>query len=257
MNKSVSAPMVVLFLVWGCSLLPKKEQKPAIIPRNHAIIFIDKTQSVDVNRAFVAQKYQQAIRDLVQENIRQRGDQLEIYFIHENTSKARALSLTCQAELENTQNLSPTDQEAARTIFDMALKRQHALFLNQSLAKLNLRNEGISNQMTDIWASLPIIAKAAAADAQVNVYYLSDMIESVRGAGRRDFHVRAPQDNAQAQEWAETDAKKLQENSLNAAQIKIFLPFEATASTRQNNPTVTHYWQTLLQELGAATVEER
>ena len=82
------------------------------------------------------------------------------------------------------------------------------------------------------------------------------MIESMRGAERRDFHKQGPQNNDQAQEWAKTDAQKLKENNLNAAQIKILLPFEPTASTRENNPTVTLYWKTLFQELGAGNIEE-
>ena len=256
MNKFFAATALLL-LIWGCSFLSKSEQKPAVAPIVHTIIFIDKTQSVNVNERFVAQKYQQAIRDLVQNNIRQAGDQLEVYFIHENTSKARALSLTCRSELENAaQNLSPTDREAAQTAFEMALKREQTMFLSQSLAKLNQQNGGSSNQMTDIWASLPVVAKASENGAEVKVYYLSDMIESMRGAERRDFHKQGPQTNDQAQEWAKTDAQKLKENNLNAAQIKILLPFEPTASTRENNPTVTLYWKTLFQELGAGNIEE-
>ena len=256
MNKFFAATALLL-LIWGCSFLSKSEQKPAVASLVHTIIFIDKTQSVNVNERFVAQKYQQAIQGIVQDNIRQAGDQLEIYFVHENTSKARALSLKCRSELENAaQNLSPTDREAAQTAFEMAIKREHTLFITQSLAKLNQQNVGASNQMTDIWASLPVVAKASESGAEVRVYYLSDMIESVRGAERRDFHVQAPQTDDQAQEWAKIDAQKLKINNLAASQIKILLPFEPTASTHENNPTVTLYWKTLFQELGAESVEE-
>ena len=35
------------------------------------------------------------------------------------------------------------------------------------------------------------------------------------------------------------------------------LPFEPNASAKVNNPTVTHYWQTLFNELGVSSIEEQ
>lgn len=77
---------------FACST--ENEKKPVTEDPVYTLVFMDKTQSVNVNKAFVAQKYQQILTDLVQQNIHQKGDKLEVYFIHENTQKARALSLT-------------------------------------------------------------------------------------------------------------------------------------------------------------------
>jgi hypothetical protein len=223
----------------------------------HTLVFMDKTQSVNVNRAFVADKYKQVLNDLVEQNVRQKGDKLEVYFIHENTQKARAMSLTCRTEVENTDNMNATDREAAQTASDMLLQRERTIFLRQAVAKLGVQNVGSSQRYTDIWASLPVVAKAAEAGAEVKVYYLSDMIESMRGTGRRDFHSNPPKDNAEAEAWAKADAKTALKNyQLGGADVKIVLPFEPTSSTKENNPTVSAYWTALLQELGAVGVEE-
>jgi len=244
------------FALTHCSFFEKDKKTIADAP-THTLVFIDKTQSVNVNRAFVNDKYKQVLNDLVEQNIRQKGDKLEVYFIHENTQKGRAMSLTCRTEVENTEAMNATDREAAQTSSDMLLQRERMIFLRQAMAKLGVQNVGSSQQYTDIWASLPVIASAAEAGAEVKVYYLSDMIESMRGPQRRDFHTKAPQDNAQAETWAKADAKgSLKNYALGGADIKIVLPFEPTSSTKENNPTVTTYWTTLLQELGAVGVEE-
>ncbi|WP_428667944.1 hypothetical protein [Runella sp.] len=246
-------------LIVFCSLFSCfSDEKKATVAAGpiYTLVFMDKTQSVNVNKAFVAQKYQQILSDLVEQNIRQKGDKLEVYFIHENTQKARALSLTCRTEVEDISHMNATDREAAQTTADMTLQRERMIFLRQLMAKLGIQNVGTSQRYTDIWASLPVINKATETGAEVKVYYLSDMIESMKGANRRDFHSNPPQDNAQAEEWAKADAKQMQRYALNAAEIKVALPFEPTSSTRENNPNVSQYWSTLLQELGAGTVDE-
>jgi hypothetical protein len=248
-----------LLLTCSCFLFSCfPEEKKAAVTEGpiYTLVFMDKTQSVNVNKAFVTQKYQQILSDLVEQNVHQKGDKLEVYFIHENTQKARALSLTCRTQVEDISHMNATDREAAQTTADLTLQRERMIFLRQLMAKLGIQNVGSSQRQTDIWASLPVINKAAETGATVKVYYLSDMIESMKGANRRDFHSNPPQDNTQADAWAKADAKQMQQYALNAAEIKIALPFEPTSSTKENNPTVTQYWNTLLQELGAGAVEE-
>lgn len=222
----------------------------------YTLIFLDKTRSVDVNKAFVAQKYQQAITDVIEQNIRQKGDKLDVYFIHENTSKARALNVTVRSEMEDVSAASPTDREAAETEFNLQLTREKAQIRQRVIQQLATQNTGSSNQETDIWASLPAIAKANETGATVKVYYLSDMIESVKGAGRRDFQVKPPKDNAQADEWAKTDAEALKKHAIGSPDITMILPFEPNASVKENNPAVTQYWQALFSALGAGMVTE-
>ncbi|AUD03027.1 hypothetical protein [Spirosoma pollinicola] len=231
---------------------PVKTDEPV-----YTLIFLDKTRSVNVNKAFVGQKYQQAINEIIEQNIRQKGDKLEVYFIHENTSKARALNLTVRSEMDDVAAASPTDREAAETEFTMMLSREKAQIRQRVLQQLVAQNAGKSNQETDIWASLPVIAKANESGATVKVYYLSDMVESVKGSTRRDFQVTPPKNNTQADEWAKADAEQLKRYTIGSPEITMILPFEPNASIKENNPAVTQYWQTLFSELGAGTIEEQ
>lgn len=222
----------------------------------YTLVFLDKTQSVHVDQNYVNEKYRKTLNDIVENNMKHKGDKLEAYFIHENTSKARAMSVTVRSEQDDTDGVSPTDKEAIETAYALSLQKEKSIFLRQLLSKLNQQNESLSNQSTDIWASLPVIAKAGESGAQVKVYYFSDMIESVKGAGRRDFHVKPPKTDNQAEQQAKADIKKLEQYSLGTPEVTIVSPFEPMASSKENNPHVTHYWQTLFHELGGVTVEE-
>ncbi|SOD96870.1 hypothetical protein [Spirosoma fluviale] len=247
--------LAALALLPACSSSPDKPT-PTDDPV-YTLIFLDKTRSVDVNKAFVGQKYQEAVNEIIEQNIRQKGDKLDVYFIHENTSKARALNVTVRSEMEDVSAASQTDREAAETEFNLLLTREKAQIRQRVLQQLVAQNTGSSNRETDIWASLPVIAKANESGATVKVYYLSDMIESVKGTGRRDFQVTPPKDNAQADAWAKADAEQLKRHTIGTPDITMILPFEPNASVRENNPAVTQYWQTLFAELGAGVVEEQ
>ncbi|WP_460952161.1 hypothetical protein [Spirosoma daeguense] len=253
MNRFIIFCIITLFSI-ACS---SDKEKPAKTDEPvYTLIFLDKTRSVNVNKAFVAQKYQQALTDIIEQNIRQKGDKLDVYFIHENTSKARALNLTVRSEMEDVAAASPTDREAAETEFNLSLTREKGQMRQRVLQQLMTQNDGASNQETDIWASLPVIAKANETGATVKVYYLSDMIESVKGTNRRDFQVTPPKDNSQADDWAKADAEQLKRYVIGSPDVTMILPFEPNASVKENNPAVTEYWQKLLTELGAGNVAE-
>jgi hypothetical protein len=231
-----------------------KTDNQANSPSVHTLIFIDKTASVDVQKPFIAQKYQQALTSIIEQNFRKAGDTFQIYYIHENTSKARTLSLVCRTEMEDTEGVNATDLEAIKTSYDLSIRKERNYVIQQSLNRLKTRNDNASNLETNIIASIPVIAKLSENPGNTKVYYLSDMVESVKNG--RDFQIRPPKDEAQAEEWAKTDAEKLKRYALNGPEISMILPFEPTSSSKENNPTVTHYWQKLFENLGVMGVTE-
>lgn len=247
------AALTILLVACGSE---KETAKVATNSPVYTLVFLDKTQSVNVNKNYVHDKYRQVLTDIIENNMKNKGDKLEVYFIHENTSKARAMSVMVRSEKDNVEGVNATDREAIETSFSLSLQKEKGIFLRQLLSKLDQQNTGSSNQSTDIWASLPVIAKANESGAEVKVYYFSDMVESVKGADRRDFHVNPPKSDEQAEADAKADVKKLEQYIIGSPQITIVSPFEPTASIKENNPHVTHYWQTLFQELGGASVEE-
>jgi hypothetical protein len=239
----------VLISSCGGSEKPNKATAPNI----HTLIFIDKTASVDVSKPFVAQKYQQSLKTIIEENINKIGDKIEIYYIHENTSKARCMSLTSRTDMEDLEGMNATDREAAQTTYDLSIQKERSLILKQANIRLNLSNNTSSNLETNISASVPVISQAAENQSVVKVFYFSDMVESVKAG--RDFHIKAPKDNSEAETWAKNDAERFKNYALNA-DISMILPFEPTSSTKENNPNVTLYWRKFFENLGAINVTE-
>jgi hypothetical protein len=234
------------------------ESTPAS-PRKATVVFLDKSLSVNQNQAFVTAKYQRILREVIQENIQRKGDRLEVYFVHENTAKAKALELVSQSELEDQESANATDREAAQTAYELAIQKERARFQQQALAQLEAPNPSKSNQYTDLRASLGALNELAGEGYAVQVYYFSDMVESMPGSDRRDFHTTPPASEQQADEWARTDAAALRDElpNLSSVVVRLVLPFEPTSSTVRNNPTVTRYWNTLFRELGVTqTVRE-
>ena len=87
----------LVFFLAACGSEKEKSEAVADAPI-YTLVFLDKTQSVNVNRAYVNEKYRKTLTDIMENNMKNKGDKLEVYFIHENTSKARALSLMIRSE---------------------------------------------------------------------------------------------------------------------------------------------------------------
>jgi hypothetical protein len=221
---------------------------------NHILVFFDKTQSVNLDDAFVRNKYQSALKSLIKQNIQSEGDIFEIYYIHENTTKAKVLSLSVRTEKENSEGLNATDLEAAQTNYEMSIGKEQSMILDLATQKMLEKNTGASNLETNISGSIQLLSEALNDNAVVKAFYFSDMVESLKNG--RDFHKTAPISHDQAQEWAKADAEKYTLYSLTNAQISIILPFSPNSSTKENNPNITDYWKTYFDSLGALKVDE-
>lgn len=253
---SVIFPVLgMVILLTGCFGNSEQQHTPQV-KKLHTLVFIDKTQSVRSGSDYVEQKYRRELTEIVTNNLQHTGDRLEIYYVHENTSKARALSVEIRSEKDDTYGASATDREMIDNTYQLMLQKEKNVFLRQALNKLEQTNTGNSNQQTDLWASLPVIENASRESGHVKVYYFSDMVESSRGEGRRDFHVRPPASQDQATLWATEDLKKLSQYTLGNPEIAIVSPFDPLASSKENNPNVTYYWQLIFQELAGVSVSE-
>eukprot|EP01034_Spumella_vulgaris_P025041 gene25041-31451_t len=118
---------------------------------NHTLVFFDKTQSVNVDDAFVRTKYQSALKALIDQNIQTEGDVFEIYYIHENTAKAKVLSLSARTTKESSEGLNATDLEAAQTNYDMSIGKERRMILDLAVQKMLEKNAGAHDQAEE-WA---------------------------------------------------------------------------------------------------------
>jgi len=246
--------MIPASLILGCTDTGKKYQEVEE-QRTCSMIFIDKSVSVNVNKKFVNEKYTKVLNQLIDENIKAKGDKLEVYFVHENTGKGKAAEVVCRSEKGELVGASSTDSEAISTEYNMSLDKERSIFKKIVFAQLASQNTSSSKNNTDLWAALPLIDKAVAKGFNVKVYFLSDMVESMKATNRRDFHSNPPVDDAAAVGWAREDVLGMKPNlpNIGLAQIFIAKPFEPTASRKKNNPAISAYWQRLFMELGISS----
>ena len=253
---SIKSPFLLLaaFFLAACS--ETKNDQADLPPANtYTLVFLDKTQSVNPNDTFVKTKYASAMKNLVDTHIRTEGDVLEVYFIHENTSKARALTVRSRTSKEDTHGLSPTDQEAANNAYDLSIKKERQMIYTALMQKFMESNSSASNSETNISAGVPVITAALETHPEVKAYFFSDMVESMRSG--RDFHSRAPQSQEQSVAWAKEDAARYTSGGLSGADVYMILPFSPNSSSKINNPNVTAYWKTFFGELGVGKVVEQ
>ncbi|MFT4031298.1 MAG: hypothetical protein QM669_02675 [Siphonobacter sp.] len=257
-------PFVLLLtgLLFACGSDESKTEATtetvASASKTATLVFLDKSQSVNANQEFVTQKYGRVLSELVKKNMIEPQDKLEVWLIHENTAKGKALELTLKTEMPSTEGMSPTDVEAAQSNYDLSLQRERLNFTNQILAQLKTPNDSKSSEQTDIQASLGAIEESLEKGYTVKAYFFSDMVESMKEAGRRDLHQTLPHSSQQADEWAKADAAKIKSKypDLTGVSVVMVLPFEPTTSSKVNNPVITDYWKTFFKSLGVASVEE-
>ncbi len=218
------------------------------------LVFFDKTASVNTANAFVQNKYAAALKSLISENIRKEGDQLEVYFIHENTAKSRCLVMKSRTAIPDPAGLNATDMEAAQSTYDIDIDRERNRVYQNVLQKMLVKNESESNVETNISGSIPVLAKALENGDDLKVYYFSDMVESIKSG--RDFHTSSPISVKQAEEWAKTDITQYKLYNLSGAEVRWILPFEPNSTSKVNNPHVGDYWKLFFEKLGANLVEE-
>lgn len=240
-------------IILSCTDAGKKYQEVEE-QKTCSMIFIDKSVSVNINRKFVNEKYTKIINQLIDDNVKAKGDKLEVYFVHENTGKGKAADVVCRTERGETAGASSTDSEAISTEYSMSLEKEKSIFKKIVFAQLASQNTSSSKDNTDLWAALPLIDKIITKGYNVKVYFLSDMVESMKAPNRRDFHSNPPIDDAAAVGWAREDVIDMKPNLTNIGLAQIFIakPFEPTASRKKNNPAISAYWQRLFMELGVS-----
>ncbi len=257
-KNSFSMIFLLLFLS-NCGAPEKPITPPKAILSNYILIFIDKTLSFSDKNQYVIDKYNKALLKIIQENIKQKNDKIEVYFVHDNTAGAKVFSSQIKAELPDSAGLNPTDLVALRNDYQLLIKKQKNKIIKQSTDALLTDNANESGKYTDLLATINIIDKKNGKKKEntvFKVFYLSDMVESMPNMDKRDFHKRPPYSAKEAAEWAVLDAKKFTDIDIENVEITYVLPYSPMTSGYQNNPNVVAYWQKLFEIFGVDEINE-
>jgi hypothetical protein len=109
-------------------------------------------------------------------------------------------------------------------------------------------------RQTDILGSLEVISDEVgrAPGARTLVYFMSDMRESMRGTGRRDFDAQPPSSPAQAQAWADQDVAVLHQMHVDTArlrnvEVRVLL---GNLALKPHSSEIRFYWERIFRNAG-------
>ena len=230
-------------------------EQPTFTPRTRILVLIDRSGSVhyDVNK--VARIIFQEV-----DRLRQSGDELGVAYIHEHT-EANAQRLRLDAPLP-----PKYDESGGSTQKKMLMEQQGRLVAQRQEMKTRLRSmlaeaaNPATDRSTDIWGSLSTIStffQSSSAAERNLVFYVSDMVESMPGAGRRDFELHPPADDASAlQAMARIDMPRLRKKyDITSSkplqtidQVQVLFPLSGTKKTLNN--AMSRYWTAMFGQLG-------
>lgn len=198
---------------------------------NKTLLFIDKSASFGQDTSYLMQKYQEQIQLLLQSNMQKKGDQIEVFYVHDNTLKGKCLDLVVNTPAINESNLNPTDLESATLDFSLQIGKERLAFEKKILEALRLTNTDQSNQMTDLSATLTLMNQRNTGNTQVTAYFFSDMIESTRTG--LDFHQKKPASPEESKMWASQEAEKYKDVNLQGISIVMVLPYNPMTNAKK------------------------
>ena len=221
-------------------------------------MFLDRSASSRVD-ALTRQLFHDSIQKIAAGALPCRGDRVHAYLLYAFTPGA-----AYRADLENNVRAARTQgvpggqasaERARERTQTSALRRRARAALFRLADSVPI---GHSHTLrTDLLGSLEVASEqlaAAPAGRPVRIYYFSDMHESMRGAGRRDFDARPPRDRAEAHRWADADVAlvrgmNVDPRRLARAEIQVIM---GTLSNRPTAVAVEAYWRRLFSRLGVA-----
>lgn len=268
-NTLLVALLATTFLFEGCDKPSAPAARAQMTPPAwHMVVFVDKTYSNELAPetstsllSIIARSYLTNIRDgLTAHPYVPRQVDFSIALVHENTLGSGFYAeypLRLPPVDQNLGGLSQRDEKKKqREAIDEWL-RQCQQSLRDAL-ELSLNKQ--TSQHTDLWATFEVASRQMRAHPSADKYliFISDMVESMKGSDRRDFHKKPPTSKEEAIAWAEADFAAIQRlyqvdpEAFKDARIVIFTP--AKPMEANDLGMLRYYWEKLFEQAGVKEV---
>lgn len=260
MNKLFLLLFGVLLLSSGCC-----DEKPLVsVPNNQRqlLIFIDKSQSTELQSEDNIQRVKQGLRKMLEAIVIKPGDLISIHLIHGETAgmpKDPPMAFNTPVPLDECKGKMSRD--AAIDDFETAKRQFRKKVEDNVIEYLKLVPATAVVRETDMLSTLEVISdffvKAAPGDEKT-VMYVSDMVHSQPKP--RDYDKLPPKNKSEAEqcaaqdwEWLKTQ-RDIDERVFEKLNVHVIFPEGKTEYT--TNSEMRYYWSTLLKLINPdATVE--
>lgn len=240
----------------ACPIVPETSTlcTPA---QNFTLVFYDRSASATGNDK-VGRLFSRSLNEISEEALACEGDRISAFLLHGRTrGKANRVDVTSEAKTEELGHLSNSRQSVLRKRYERKVQqeRETAAAAMDSLFARGVVERAYTRH-TDLLGSLEVASEEisrAPDSARVRIYYMSDMYESMRGDGRRDFDATPPMSREEAEAWAAEDAElvlrtmNVDTTHFGNAEVRVLL---GELANKPNTQEVKFYWLELLDRLG-------
>lgn len=253
------AALILLFsaVAGGCGRNAPEPQPLSEEKTEKTLVFIDQSVSIDEDSKAGA-IYQDSLERIVESRLDDAGDEIRLYAVNEKTeSKAFRAVITNTARKPEARDFNDE-----RVIEEARYTREVNQQIETAKAQVDSFFTGLEEakkyrRWTDLWGSLPILSSEAKGADKLTVYYFSDMFESMKGRGRRNFDYILPKTKEEAREWAKEDIGRIKkryridERRLPDINVRI-IPGRLAA--KEGGQRVKEYWQTVFRGIGVEEI---
>jgi hypothetical protein len=254
------ATCVSLALLAAC---PTPKYEPCDRPARQTLVFYDQSASSAADEPTTA-IFREALREAVRDELQCPGDAVRGFQVHANTrGKAGRVDVVRTVPPLDTTAMSGMQKAQAKMRHQRDMQRLQAEGDAQLARWLSASVDPRLRAQTDLIGTLEVIRDALGrtepdSTVPVSVLYLSDMHESMRSHGRRDFDQRPPASTAEAEAWADADAALLDQMQIDRARmnrVHVRLLLGNLANRDRAGPEIRRYWERLFEHAGIRHVE--
>lgn len=244
-----------LLLIPVAATLPAPATAQTAPANTRVLILIDRSGSVHFD---VEQAYQRVAEKI--STMTKAGDELGVAYIHGQTVANPQRTAIKAALPGDYDTMGGASQSTARMKLQKQLLMERAKMKATLHTMLKAAADAEIQQSSDVWGSLATMdtffGNASAAD-NCHVFIISDLVESMPGKERRDFHRQQPKnDAASLRAMAIKDVPKIRSIYGLSSQAPLALVdnltvlFPASGVQHSQNNAMTQYWTAAFEQLG-------
>lgn len=228
------------------------------------LIFLDKSGSMSGTTTSVGDKTLTELINFLGEKL-DNGNRIKGHYLHEKTISSTPFlddvnKVPCPVISNSMGVRTKTNLEKQYYQSIAELKKQTLIKLKSSI---ELKSTSSTTSSTDIWSTFELMSrffKGTPSGRKRIVIFLTDMKESSKKSGGRDFDRKAPKDKQEAELWAKEDYQKIKAQyaiDVNALKgITVYILFPDTQLTGSAKDKILYYWEPLFKAFGITDVHE-
>jgi hypothetical protein len=267
--KNIYSLLLILMIAafYGCTNSHSSESEVQLekAANNHVVIFVDKSISVNFDKIYQNNGFEEKMRKFLVNKLENNGDKVAIYLVHENTvgtSAVQQINLSISNTLIKQINEGgPLDQSNAKSRIRDLRRKSIENVMATLKTEVEKDNKNPIAYHTDLWGSMEVAARHFK-DVPVldhkYIVYISDMVESSKGPNRRDFHKNKLQSKEEAEAFSKADIGnitslyKVPEGKLKNAEVLVL--FATDNNVINQNKQLRYYWEGIFEGFGMRDV---